>query len=782
MRLTETLERATAGLERAAPSVDDSEGRRALGAHVRAALVREVTERRLKAIASVCAGLFLVEAALCAWFATSASSGIAIVSVNATVKSLVFTAICVLVARDARFGRLLTVVIAGEAAAAVGLTLTVTIGERIFPDVGGLGAHPGLGWLWIAASAAIAVALGWARLAAGRAVLGLAYLSALEFETIAAIAEVTVDPLTLSGPDVARNVDNYLASFRSSRKADVRAMLLTVALRPLLRLRPPLPLMEWRERSSLIEGVEKGSAEPGSLGRFGWAVRVALRLVHLAFYGDPRTRALIAPAQRPGPPADSLTAGRRLACASPADVDAEIVNADIAIVGSGPAACVIAQQIAARSDRHVLMLERGRYVDPGDRGTDELYRRAAMLEDGGLEQILDHSIRGAAASCVGGGAGVTDVPLMRPPHEVLERWTELGPLPNADTFTRAFKRVLELVAPQIEAAPALVRPGLVPDRQLADGLAPPRPTPRLERLNADAKETWSSDRGDGTTRSPLAGVLSEMSDEQLVILTECTAERIEVRDGRAVAVQTRLADGRRLRVTAKDVVVAAGAPQSSLLLRRSGIRSAGTHCLSYVLGSRLVAEFPDTVSLGPHVPRAWRFSDFLLLAERLSPATMALILTARPSRHLTTMLRFTHLSTLTALVAVRSDGARPNIDDPSILGMRDGLRLAAEALFDDGAIRVMPPTLQYEEYDSRAALDRLRPTGPPLDFTVAYPLGGNALSADAEQGVVDPSFRVHGYENLVLCDASVLPTSLPVLPQLTVMALAFEAARHVVDA
>ena len=52
-------------------------------------------------------------------------------------------------------------------------------------------------------------------------------------------------------------------------------------------------------------------------------------------------------------------------------------------------------------------------------------------------------------------------------------------------------------------------------------------------------------------------------------------------------------------------------------------------------------------------------------------------------------------------------------------------------------------------------------------MTSAHPQGGNALGA-----VVDEDFRVRGFENLYLCDASVFPTSVHVNPQLTVMGMA----------
>jgi choline dehydrogenase-like flavoprotein len=44
--------------------------------------------------------------------------------------------------------------------------------------------------------------------------------------------------------------------------------------------------------------------------------------------------------------------------------------------------------------------------------------------------------------------------------------------------------------------------------------------------------------------------------------------------------------------------------------------------------------------------------------------------------------------------------------------------------------------------------------------------------------VVGPDFRVHGFANLFLCDASVFPTSVGVNPQLTVMGMAQYAANR----
>ena len=46
------------------------------------------------------------------------------------------------------------------------------------------------------------------------------------------------------------------------------------------------------------------------------------------------------------------------------------------------------------------------------------------------------------------------------------------------------------------------------------------------------------------------------------------------------------------------------------------------------------------------------------------------------------------------------------------------------------------------------------------------------MSAEEARGVVDAGLRVHGFDNLYVCDASVFPSAIGVYPQLTVMALA----------
>jgi choline dehydrogenase-like flavoprotein len=66
----------------------------------------------------------------------------------------------------------------------------------------------------------------------------------------------------------------------------------------------------------------------------------------------------------------------------------------------------------------------------------------------------------------------------------------------------------------------------------------------------------------------------------------------------------------------------------------------------------------------------------------------------------------------------------------------------------------------------------------PADLALMafHPLGTCRMGADATQSPVDPAGRLRGYEGLYIADGSIVPSSLGVNPQVTIMALATRIA------
>jgi choline dehydrogenase-like flavoprotein len=216
------------------------------------------------------------------------------------------------------------------------------------------------------------------------------------------------------------------------------------------------------------------------------------------------------------------------------------------------------------------------------------------------------------------------------------------------------------------------------------------------------------------------------------------------------------------------------------------------------MGAPLTAAFPQAL----HAERGLQISHYGL-PGRLNgfafetwwnpPVAQALNMPGWFERHFDNMSRYEHLMAVGALVgtagnarvrrAVTGGADISYVPSPADLKtLAKALRLLGEILFAAGATRVMANTYGYDEFTDPAQLvrlDRIAMDHRYMTLGTGHPQGGNALSRDPRRGVVDPGFKVHGFSNLYVCDASVFPSSLTVNPQITVMALAHHAAKGI---
>jgi choline dehydrogenase-like flavoprotein len=120
---------------------------------------------------------------------------------------------------------------------------------------------------------------------------------------------------------------------------------------------------------------------------------------------------------------------------------------------------------------------------------------------------------------------------------------------------------------------------------------------------------------------------------------------------------------------------------------------------------------------------------------------------------------------------------------PGDLGkMRAGIGQLASLYFAAGAETVYPATfvdspLDRERFASQPEdlarfLEAVIRKPDDLTLNSSHPQGGNPISDNPSVGVVDSRFRVHGLDNLYVCDASIFPTTIRINPQLTIMAMA----------
>jgi choline dehydrogenase-like flavoprotein len=80
---------------------------------------------------------------------------------------------------------------------------------------------------------------------------------------------------------------------------------------------------------------------------------------------------------------------------------------------------------------------------------------------------------------------------------------------------------------------------------------------------------------------------------------------------------------------------------------------------------------------------------------------------------------------------------------------------------------------RLREHDLRAS---------ELTLLAFHPLGTARADARPAHGVVDGNLKVNGTENVYVADGSVVPSSIGVNPQITIMALATRLGFHLVGA
>ncbi len=664
----------------------------------------------------------------------------------------------------------------------------------------------------------------WFAISADRARHALRYFSPAQFRTLRAVADVIVagEAELLTADEVARNTDRYLGGFRAQSKWLAKIVLTGIELYPLLTLKAPFSHLSRETRLQFLKKRFYQDVTSGVLPVFmrtfvQAAIRMAKQLAYLGYYGDERTHAAIGYvpfSKRPDTPAKLAASPsptrRPLHVIKPSEIDNERLTGDVVIVGSGAAASILAHNFV-RAGREVLMLERGDHVDPSEFSENEIDMLSRLYSDGALQLSRDFRFQVLQGSCVGGTTVVNNAVCFRMPDDVFDRWNgELDTQLDRATLDAAYGSVEQLIGVTTQNHGNLNKGAGVFSHgvtQLGVG-APPNIYKPVDANISGCLGCGYCNIGCayGRKLSMLDTVLPVTQEmfgrTALRIVSGCTATELKGRGRKIDRVVCQLSDGRRIDVSGKTIIVAAGAISSSLLLLRSNVggKNVGKR-VSFNMGSPMTARFAQTLNAydGLQISHALQMTPtrgYILETWYNPPVAQALVMPGWFEQHYRNMEQYARMSGVGVLVGTEPTGV---VSRRGLLGREidfapsrsdlekviDGLILTGTAFLAGGAQVVMPATFAYREYNSEAGLAQLRQhVREPADITLGtgHPMGGNVLSGNAAIGVVDPQFKVYGYDNLFLCDASVFPSAVGVNPQLTVMALAEYASRQMLGA
>ncbi len=486
------------------------------------------------------------------------------------------------------------------------------------------------------------------------------------------------------------------------------------------------------------------------------------------------------------------------------------LSADYVVVGTGAGGATAAVQLA-RTGASVVMVEAGAWRKP------EHYPESAY---GGMRDLLDDFgatiTRGRSlwpvvqARVVGGTTVVNSAICVRTPDDIFEQWQrEHGTRPE---LGRDLSR-------QQDALDGEITIEMVPEQ--SRGRSTNLALEAAERVGLEAhviRRYADGCEGSGQClqgcrrakkQSMNVNFVPEVMERGGTLVSTAPVKRVMFEGRRAVGVSGwfQHPDSRRwggsFEVRAlKAVVVAASATHSPALLQRSGVRSKalGQNFRAHP-GTGVLGIYDEPVDMTHGATQGWASMQYRetpgLKLEGLSLPLdlLASRLPGAGSRLMQRLLLTRHVSMWVAAVRAESSGTVSNgfgdkpvvrytMNKADMHRLRSGLASLARLHFEAGARSVAPCIygLPFEiTADEMHLLDNASLDPRNYFAVLSHLFGGCVMGADPSTSVVDDSGRVHGYEGLVVADASVIPTVLGVNPQHTIMAIARQWAQELSD-
>ena len=491
---------------------------------------------------------------------------------------------------------------------------------------------------------------------------------------------------------------------------------------------------------------------------------------------------------------------------------------EVVVIGSGAGGAVAAANLAAQG-YEVLVVEAGPYLSSSRITTHEKHMSSSLFKDGAIQTTRDRDIIVFQGRTVGGSTVINNGICLRLAQEgethpdandVLATWASLGAPVTRDALEHAYERV-ETVLGVHEIDRRLGRNNGT--RLLAGWTAYMAGSSEPLDNRAVAgwfRKNWGSKyepnacvscgycntgcpygRKRAMPESFLTRAVNAVRPARILADAEVAEIGWGARDGSgrrvATSVKVVLPDyrGKTIRVT-KGVVVAAGTIASSAILSASGVKGTGKN-ISLNIACPVPARMPDAVAAWDEDQMATFIDrgDFLIESHFQPPMSMASLVPGWFEDHFTRMHHYNDLASAGVLFPADRRGEIKGgklsfkLQEADLAVLRRALATLTKVHFAGGAQEVYPALLKGETLHagmSHTEIDAYfqRNVCEPDDVVLSssHPHGGNAINADPAKGVVDLDQRVHGTANVLVCDASVMPSCIRVNAQLTTMAMA----------
>jgi len=463
------------------------------------------------------------------------------------------------------------------------------------------------------------------------------------------------------------------------------------------------------------------------------------------------------------------------------------------VVGTG-AGGAVAGTVLAESGIDTLFVEEGFHYKPEDHkdvftGLVNMY-----LGAGSTITIGRPPVSITLGRAVGGTTIINSSTCFRPPRKKVESWCG----PSYDEMTPYFEEVERRIC----AAPAdieLLGGNWRVLKRGCDALGV-----KLKPLVHNIKDCAKRGRcqfgcPEGAKQSTEISFIPKALESGARLLTGHLVDSVIVENGCAVGVAGRNGAD-RFEVRADAVVLAMGALRTPAFLMRQKLGNSSRRMgkgLQIHPAGRVVAVMDEIVDGHIGIPQGafvdhWADRGIMLEGIFLHPGILMTSLPGAGAELKELAAAYRRISAFGAMVSDTSVGrvipsfagdpftAFYQMNQADAESMRFGVARVVEIYLKAGAKKIFTgfhPVPMVDGPESLKRLESVKMTPRDMEIMAFHPLGTCAMGADPRRSVVDFSLRSHDVDKLYIMDASVIPGSLGVNPQITIMALAMRGAR-----
>jgi choline dehydrogenase-like flavoprotein len=479
-------------------------------------------------------------------------------------------------------------------------------------------------------------------------------------------------------------------------------------------------------------------------------------------------------------------------------------DVDYVVVGSG-AGGAAAAVVLARSGAKVAIVEAGAWREPEHYPSSAYSGMRDLMDDWGATVTMGRALWPVVqARTMGGTTVVNSAIAIRTPEDLFTQWEQehgVGGAALRDAVW-AKQEVLEREL-CVEEVPVASR-GRSNELAMKGAQSMGFESHWIRRYAKGCEGTGQCLQGCRKRKKQSTNVVwvPEVLERGGLVLSCAPVSRVVLEGRRAVGVEGRFqhpatrALGASFLVRAKKgVVVAASVTHSPVLLMRSGVKSRALgHFFRAHPGTGVFGVYDAPVDQNVGATQGWASTHYRetpglkletlsipleLVASRFSGGGVELMERLASYRHVAMWCHAVRAES-TGTVSHGPFSSKPvvryTLNDADMERFRQGMYLLGKMHFAAGARAIIPGIAGLPFQLEAKDVEQLRdgPTDPRKYIAIlSHLFGGCVMGADPTRSVVDGLGRVHGYEGLVVADASVIPTNLGVNPQHTIMALAW---------